>query len=318
MVILLSALTGCRIGNTDFVLGTEISNNRTIFRINGDDCSIKQARIYLCNYKNLYGNAYGIDLWEYEFQRNELEQYIKDVTIAELAQIVCMDMLAKEQGISLDKEEKSLAHQAAEEYYESLTKEEKSFMDVRKGDLEKAYENYALAQKLYATLTKGIDEEVSDDEARVIRVQQIYVSNRSNADTIALKLANGEEFSAVAGTYNESGLVETTVSRGVYPKAVEDVAFNLDDGASSGMIEVEEGYYFIKCLNKYEEELTEANKDNILVQREKELFEDVYKNFVTSASFELNDRLWEKTTFEGVDNITTDSFFEVYNKYFKK
>ena len=60
-----------------------------------------------------------------------------------------------------------------------------------------------------------------------------------------------------------------TVSRDDLPDEVEEVAFQLDDNAVSGMIAAGNGYYFIKCLNKYNEELTEANKSNIVEKREK-------------------------------------------------
>lgn len=310
-------LSGCRIGDKEYIFDTGMISQSTIFKINGEKCSVKQAYIYLCNYKNLYGHVYGVDLWEQDFKEEELEQYVKDVAIAELAQIVCMDLLAKEQGISLTKEEKQLAQKAAEEYFSTLTKVEKEFMDIRQKDIEQAYKDYALAQKLYATLTQGVNEEVSDDEARVIRVQQIFVSNRSFADTIEEKLNNGEDFLTVAGIYNELPLVETTVSRGVYPKNVEDIAFNLDIGSYSGMMETEDGYYFIKCLNNYEKALTEANKGNILLQREKEQFDDIYNEFVATSTFELNERLWDSVVLEDEENIKTDSFFDIYNKYFE-
>ena len=71
------------------------------------------------------------------------------------------------------------------------------------------------------------------------------------------------------------------------------MAFQLDDNAVSGMIAAGNGYYFIKCLNKYNEELTEANKSNIVEKREKEAFDDVYNEFVASLSSRLNTDLWD-------------------------
>jgi foldase protein PrsA len=110
--------------------------------------------------------------------------------------------------------------------------------------------------------------------------------------------------------------VEVTVARGDYPKEVEDVAFNLDEGASSSMIETDNGYYFVKCLSRFEEDLTEANKANILVQREKEQFDDLYDEFLNSCEFEQNDKLWEGISIEETTGITTDSFFALYDNYF--
>ena len=311
------SLTGCKIGDTQIRLETiRLSNHKSVFMINDYKCPLKMAKLYLCNYRNLYGSAYGMDLWQYDFGDESLEDYVKDVTIQELSRIVCMDLLAEKQQMSLSDDEMDLVKQAAKEYYDSLGDAEKSYMDVRETDIQEAYENYALAEKLYRTLTQGIDEEVSDDEARVIRVQQIYVTDESTAKTVQKKLSDGEDFASVAGTYNQKGKIETTIARGDYPQAVENIAFNLDNNACSDMIEAEDGFYFIKCLNKLEEQLTEENKSNIRIKREKEQFEDTYQEFVDSSTFEMNDSLWKEITLDDTSDITTDSFFDVYDKYF--
>lgn len=311
------SLTGCKVGNTRIKLESiRLSNNKSVFQINDYKCSLKLAKLYLCNYRNLYGSAYGMDLWQYDFGEESLEQYVKDVTIQELSRIACMDLLAEEQEMRLTDAESDLAKKAAKEYFASLSDAEKSYMDVHESDIQEAYASYALAEKLYRTLTEGVDEEVSDDEARVIRVQQIYVTDAGIAKEVQKKLKDGEDFAAVAGTYNEKSKIETTVARGDYPQDVENIAFNLDNDTCSEMIETEDGFYFIKCLNKLEEQLTEENKSNIRIKREKEQFEDAYQSFVDSAAFEMNDSLWKEITLEDTSDITTDSFFDVYDKYF--
>ena len=84
-----------------------------------------------------------MDLWEKDFDGDErLESYIKDVAINELSRIVCMDLLAEEQGISLSEEEIDLANQAAKEYFDSLSKEEKSFMGIDLSETKQFYQNY--------------------------------------------------------------------------------------------------------------------------------------------------------------------------------
>lgn len=312
------SLTGCQIGNTEFVMSTATMNSKTVFSINDKSCSIQEAKLYFCNFKNLYGDVYGVDLWDYDFKGQSLPDYVKDVTISELTRIVCMDLLAEEHEITLSKDEKELVSKAASEYYDSLSEDEIDYMGVRKADIEDFYSHYALAEKLYQTLTEGIDEEVSDDEARVIRVQQIYVANQNTADAVNEKLQAGEDFETVAASYNEKTPVETTVARGVYPKAVEDVAFNLDNGGESSMITAEDGYYFIKCLNKFEQELTQDNKATILIQREKEQFDDVYAEYLENAKNELNEKLWDSIEINESEAITTKTFFSTYDSYFTK
>lgn len=318
LVLAAGSLTGCQIGNTEFVMSTATMNSKTVFSINDKTCSVQEAKLYFCNYKNLYGNDYGVDLWDYNFKGQSLTEYVKDVTISELTRIVAMDLLAEEHEIELSKDEKELVSKAASEYYDSLSDEEIDYMGVRKTDVEEFYSHYALAEKLYQTLTEGVDEEVSDDEARVIRVQQIYVANQNTADAVNEKLQAGEDFETVANSYNEKAAVETTVARGIYPKSVEDVAFNLDNGSQSTMIAAKDGYYFIKCLNKFEQDLTQENKGTILIQREKEQFDDVYAEYVDKAKSELNEKLWNTIEITDSESITTKTFFSTYDSYFTK
>lgn len=314
---LLTLCTGCRVGDTELVWKAErLGSSKYVFSVNDMTCGLGEAKLYLCNYRNLYGRAYGIDLWQREFGEESLEQYVKDVTIQELSRIVCMNLLAEEMEVSLTAGEQELAQQAAAEYYASLTDGEIAYMDIRESDVAKAYSQYALAKKLYDLMTYGIDEEVSDDEARVILVQQIYVTDEAEAGRVEEKLAAGDDFAAVASVYNKDGEIERTVARDEYPQEVENIAFNLDNGEISECIEAGDGYYFIKCLSKLEEELTEENKDNIRQKRRMAQFDEGYQSFVDSADFEFNRTLWEELPTEELGEVKTDSFFEVYTRYF--
>ncbi|MGN0350044.1 MAG: peptidyl-prolyl cis-trans isomerase [Roseburia sp.] len=307
-------LTGCQIGKTDIIVSKSLSSKQA-FQIGTMTCSMTEAKVYLVNYQNIYGSAYGINLWEGDYGANSLEEYVKDVTISELSQIICMDLLAEEQEITLTEKEKEQVAEAAEAYYETLNKAEISYMGVTENDLVTYYEHYALAQKLYNSLTEGVNDEVSDDEARVMEAMQIYVTDETKAREIAEKLTAGEDFASVANNYNEATSIEITIARDDMPEEVEEEAFRLDDNEISGMITTENGYYFIKCLNKYNEELTDANKGNIVRKREKEAFDDIYEAFVQKQNSYLNVEAWEGLEIDTEDDITTSSFFEMYETY---
>lgn len=322
VALLSSSLTGCTIGNTEIVLNLNSVGRNHVFSINGVKCTKEEARLYLCNYQNIYGFAYGMDLWEYDFsdmkEGDTLEDYVKDVTLSELANIMCMEQMAKQQELTLTEEELKKASQAAEEYYESLSWKERSYIGVDRNRLRGIYEKYAIAQKLYSTLTQGINEEVSDDEARVIRIQQIFVKKEEVALRVQEKLSSGEKFETLASNYNEAHVIEKNLARGEYPEAVDKVVFHLDNDEMSDMITTSEGYYFIKCINKFDEELTEANKENIIVKRRKEQFDDKFVEFVESSQFDLNERVWENIKVDTSGDIKTKSFFDVYEKFFTK
>lgn len=307
-------LSGCKMGNKDVVVSGSLSG-RSVFKIGSTSCSLKEAKVYLVNYQNIYGTAYGLDLWKHDFGDNSLVSYVKNITMKELTQVVCMDQLAKSKEMKLSEDEEKKIAQAAAEYYNSLTEEEISYMGVSESDITEYYEHYALAQKLYNSLTNAVNEEVSDDEARVMEIMQIYVSEADKSNEIAARLAQGEDFATLANNYNELGSIQVTVSRDDLPDAVEQIAFQMENDEISGKIAVDDGYYFIKCLNKYNQELTEANKANIVEKREKEAFDDEYNEFVSSLNSNINANLWNRLELQTGSEMKTDTFFEVFEKY---
>lgn len=307
-------LSGCQIGSKEIVVSKTL-NSKQVFKIGSSVCELKEARVYLANYQNLYGTAYNIDLWQHDFGDASLTEYVKDVTLEELTRVYSMNLLAEADGITLSEEEQRQVSAAAEEYYESLSRKEISYMGISEADIEEYYAHYALAQKLYNSLTDGVNEEVSDDEARIIEIMQIYVTDVDRAAAVREKLANGDDFATIANNYNELSAIQVTVSRDDLPQEVEDIAFRLDDNEISQMITVENGYYFIKCLNKYNIELTEENKANIVEKRQKEAFDDVYDEFIAAQKSYLNVELWEELELDIDTDITTNSFFAVYEKH---
>ena len=289
------ALTGCQIGNKDIVVSGTLSS-RPVFTLDKSACSLKEAKVYLANYQNIYGTAYTIDLWQHDFGDASLLDYVKDITLEELTRVYTMDLLAQSQEVT-------------------LSEDETAYMDVAETDIAEYYTHYALAQKLYHSLTNGVNEEVSDDEARVMEIMQIFISDESRANEIASRLAQGEDFATLANNYNELSSIQVNVSRDELPDAVEQIAFQMENDEVSGKITVDGGFYFIKCLNKYNQELTEANKANIVDKREKEAFDDEYNEFVSSLNSNINENLWENLELETGSGMKTDTFFEVFNTY---
>lgn len=307
-------LSGCQIGDKSIVVLKPLSS-RYVFQIGEVSCGIKEAKLYLANYQNIYGEAYTLDLWNHDFGDESLEEYIKSITLNKLVTVACMTQLSEQYGLVLTEQDEADVLVAAAAYYESLTKEDKDYLGITEVEIAEYYRHYALAQKLYYYLTSEINGEVSDDEARVMEVMQIYVTDAEDAATVREKLLNGEDFASVANVYNELSSIQANICRDDLPEEAEKIAFQLDDNEVSEVIAVENGYYFIKCLDKYNEELTEANKVTIVEKREKEAFDDVYNQFVESLTSYINEDVWEELKVDSTSGVQTDSFFEIYEIY---
>lgn len=310
--MLLTGAAGC--GKGDSIHVPQIMS-RQVLKVDGEGYSLPEAKVYLVNYQNLYGNVAGVDLWKQEDQEGMLEEYIKNLTMAQLTKILSMDSLAKSRDIALDEEETIGVQKAAKAYYESLTEKELAYLEVDEADIQKLYEDYALAQKLYKSLTVDINSEVSDDEARIMDAMQIVVSEAKTAREIKKALAGGGDFSTLASSYNEAEEVKIQFGRGVLPQEVEKAAFALDNGTATSSIKTDSGYYFIYCVNKFNEELTDANKIKIVQKREKEAFGDVYDAYSRTISKKVYQDTWDDVKAEHSKDLKTDSFFEVYQEY---
>ena len=76
-------LTGCTIGDTDYVLDMNYVGRNDVLEINGEAITKEETLLYLCNFQNLYGEEYGLDLWQANLNTSDLtlEEYIKEITL---------------------------------------------------------------------------------------------------------------------------------------------------------------------------------------------------------------------------------------------
>ena len=315
LVVVISLLfTGCGIGNYQvyYSAGAGFHN---VFRIGSMKCPQKEALIYLENYKNLYGKIGDTDLWDGDFDSSKIQKSIKQMVLEHLSKVYALNMYAKDHDITLDETEMSHVKDASREDYDSLSKEERSYAHVSEKDITKMYVHYALAQKVYFGLMNHVDEEVSDDEARVMDAYVLYVTDEDLSKEIAVKIKNGASFERLVSTYSEKDKGIVTFGRGTYPKKVEDVVFYLDDKEVSPCISSDGGYYFIYCINKYDEKLSEANKKKIIEERKKQVIDEIITKQNKKYYSCVNKNLWEHLEMNVGKDIKTETFFSTLDKY---
>ena len=324
-------------GTTRIVLTTGFGKDE-IFRIEKKSCSIAEVMVYMTNFKNQYENTFGAEIWKASYDGETLEENIKETVLAKLARIKALNLLAAQHEIVLDENEQEKAFLAAAEYYASLNDSEKKTMSVDEKILCKMYEEYALSEKVYAYLIADINPEISDDEARTITVQHILIKTHSlneNGEWVeyteqakkeaydraceALERAkNGDEFTSLIAEYSEDSNSSYSFIKGSLDSAFEEAAFNLGTDEISGIVETEHGYHIIKCISTFDRDETDRNKIEIVEQRRREVFNEEYSGFVEGLTKNLNQELWDKIGFIEDEAVITDSFFEVYDTYFKK
>lgn len=334
LVFCMVSLSACSRAKVVFTTGY---GEDEVFRIDSAVCTLPEFMVYLTNTQNQYEDVYGPEVWNITLDGVTLEENVKDMVLAKIAQIKTMYLLAGNKGVKLTEEEKSLVQQAAQEYYQSLNATEVELLDVKLSTIVQLYREYALADKVYQYIIQDINPEISDDEARTITVQHIllrtYVIDGTGsrvtytddlkenvyerASAIREQAVSGEQnFLDLASRYSEDTTVTYSFGKGEMDKSFEDAAFALETDEISQVVETESGYHIIKCINTFDREQTDANKLVIVEERRREVFGQEYDAFVEKLSRGLNEKLWKKVDFLHDENVTTSNFFAIYEKYF--
>ena len=329
-------LSGCDKDKTKIVFTTGFEED-VVFKIEDISCSKSEIMIYLVNTENIYDEVFGEKIWKVPYDGKDVESRYKETILARISQIKAMNLYAKEIGVNLNDEEKKNISMAANEYFSSLSNEEKQLFNVSEELLYNMYAEFAVANKVYEEVTKGVNPEISDDEARTVTIRSILIktynidengnkiqySQQMKADAmkrayeILGKIKAGEEFEILEADYNEDEKSSYSFARGVMPKVIEDAAFNLDEGEVSDVIESEYGYHIIKVISNFDEEQTDINKQLIVSKRKEEAFVETYDNYIKTLTSRINMDLWNSISYERSEGVSTTTFFEVYDKYFK-
>ena len=326
LILLVLLLTACGERDIGKIVLTTGFRSDEVFRIEDTSCALSEILVYLLDIRASYDSRYGDGIWETTGTDTTLEDGIRNAALSRISQVKIMNLLARDMNIALTEEERSLAAQAAAQYDDALSKELRSALhNVDRETLAGMYEEYALADKLYRYIIRDINPEISDDEARTITVQQIFIRKDVN-DTSdeALSVARevrrlamaGEDFKSLIDHYSDGTQSTISFGKGEREATFEAAAFNLGTGDISGIIEAEDGFYILKCVTTFNREETDANKIKIVAARKREVFAEEYDSFAASLAKELNEPLWKSITVPLERQDTENAFFAIYASTF--
>lgn len=337
IMVLVFSTIGCQSNKskTDIVFTTGLSS-KELFKIGNDRCKISEAKILLLTMQRQYEKLFGKDNWNQQFSNGTIGDYVKQQVVTQLSQIKSMNLMAAKNQITLSSEEKEKALAAAKEYNAAVSDAQRKELGINEDEVISLFQQYALANKLYHELIKAVNTEISDDEARIIQVQQILFKTYKedeNGNQIKMteeernalnekayqvweRVRAGEDFGTLAAEFTDDSTIQYTIGRGEMPDNFEEAAFNLKSNEVSQIIETDYGLHIIKCISNYQQSETDANKKVIYEQRCSELFNQKYDAFMEDVSLEFNQKAWSKVEFVNSEKAIDVDFYEIYNKYF--
>ena len=331
------SLTACASEDKVPVYLTTGFDSNEVFVIEDQKCLLPEVMIYLLNTQAKYENVYGDEIWNTMVNGVTMPENIKENVLSEISQIKAMNILAGQSGTELNEEELVLVQNVTNDYYASLSSDMIAKTGITKDILYQMYYEYAMAHKLYDEFIKDISPEISDDEARTITVQHIFIKTYTTDDEgqmvdyseQAKKIAydravmihgeatDGEhEFSDLVMQYSDGNLSDYSFGLGETEPEFETAAFNLGKDEISDVVQTKYGYHIIKCITTFNREETDLNKIRRAEEAKEQVFSENFDDFAQTLTTYFNDELWDRVTvLDNVDEYTLD-FFEVYHNYF--
>ena len=307
-----------------------------LFRLGDQICMPGEAKLYLYNMQQAYQSVYGDSIWEKKAGTVPLEDKLKNSALSRITAVKTLTLMARDRGVELDDDEKKLAREAAVTYINSIGQSGLEKLELDDDMMVTCCEELMLADKVYRNILEETEPEISDDEARMVTVSQIllktYSVGRDNVRTefddkqkaevyqkalnILTEIKQGGDFDTIAATSNQADKITVSFGRDERQKQVCDAAFMLSQGEISRVIETDDGYLIMKCVQSFDREQTDLRKDEIARKKKEEAFARIYDDFSVDLLRSFNDSEWDSIHFNSSE-LSGDNFFDIISTLLK-
>ncbi len=280
-----------------------------------------QIRLIAATERNRYQNLYTGQLWSVaaDVQGNTFESLLKNQISRFLEELAVVDRMADEQGIQLTSQEEDDINNLAEEYYAGLSKEDLKYMQVSKDDVLDLYRKYYQADKTVSQMTESKKLEVSDAEAKVIRVERIETDTKEKAEGLLTQVSEDKaDFASIAEKNSLNSQIEFSLEWDSDLKEPDKSAFTLEENEISDIIEAGGRFYIQKCVNAYDKQATALRKEQLAQKKKTEAFQEIYLPYQEKYRVRLNGDIWKNIDFSAGEGCESDNFFSLYHSYFSK
>lgn len=301
MILIFSMLTGCKIKSDNPIIGRIMGlGGNEVFKIEDLVCSKTEYKLVFMDYANKYKKAFGNSVdWD---SRIDDELTLKDFVMNKVKEDISvrytLSKMAESNNVKIDKEDMSEIVDAARKYYDGLNDDEKDYTGATLDDVQAVYCNYVLADKVYEKITEDTGNEVSEEDARVIKIQYIKMDNSFNAKKTLNKVIktvknNNGDFAGWAKQYTMDASVDKTIKKNEADRKFELEAFNLNTNEISNIISDGESSYLVYCIDSYDKTATTANKQKIISEAKDKYFSEKYNEYVKGIESDFNTRVWK-------------------------
>lgn len=314
-------MTGCSFKMVD--------TKQTVATVNGTDISAEFYLFYLTQVKKQMNSGGVEDFWDTaELEGKKLIETAREKALDEVINAVIIEQKAKEQGITITKDEESSINSQVTSMSAQLGSRDKYNEWLKEQGLtDELYRRFIKINYLSQKLMNADDIQVTDAdikeyyEKNIARVKHILVlttdsnnsplsdeevaKKRKEAEGLLKRAKDGEDFDKLVEEYSEDpgsksqpdgyylGKGFILGSQGSMVSEFEEASLALKVGEVSDIVETTYGFHIIK---RYENDpaVMEQNKDQLTSYAKNEVFTKLVESWKKDANVDVKNDIIEK------------------------
>lgn len=315
-----SMLTGC----------SSVNKNDVVMTVDDTKVTLGEAAFWLrynqANTEMYLGGLFGDgNMWEQDLFGTG-EAYgttIKEQILEDIKEMVLMEQHASEYSVALTAEEEAAIDEAAQAFLEANDDKTLKAMYADAETVDRMLTLRTIREKMETEIKKGVDTNVTDEEAAQKSIQYVSFTASSTTDedgnTVdptdeekeavkqqaqdVIDVVNGGKTleDAVAEVDEEKNVVSSTYGddNTTLNDALKEAADALSDGeicAEPVEMSSGNGWYVVQMVSTFDEEATEDRKAEIITDRENDLVTTTLEGWEPEV-YEVDEELWAKITF---------------------
>ena len=252
----------------------------------------------------------------------------------ELENMLVQKQHAADYDVSISEEEQGKIEEAAQAFMDANTEETIQNLSVSQSDVETLLELYTYQTKMYDPMVADVDTNVEDSEAAQSRITycRIDISDTQNEEGTTTPLTDEEkqekkdqaqalldklqasadpasaDMDALAKEVNEDlNAVDNTFGDDdtLLDDKLKEAAKTLQDGQVYGeVVEGENAYFVVRMDSVLDREATDAEKENIVSERQQNAYNDLLDQWKDDADITVNNKEWKKVTLTDNEQYT--------------
>ena len=285
------------------------------------------ARFLQATYDDFYVAYFGEDVWSSDLYNNgtTMQDNIKDSVMQSLFDMYTLEAHMAEYDVELTEDDKAEIADTAAAFIADNSKDALDALGADEETVERYLTLATIQNRMHTAIIADADTNVTDEEANTSSYSYVKVSKQSHTDedgntveytdtelTLLGKTVGMFDMDAKAGTLEDAAeQYDYTVSSGTFTaddstldEAVLTALQGLDEGEVSDVIDTDTDYYVVRLDEKTDADATETTRQNIISQRQSDLYDETLKGWEDEHDWTVKDSVWAKVTFDNLFTTT--------------